>query len=163
MLTCTRPAALLVVAGLVLSLAIACAHRPTGGDPESARRTADLFHHRIRWKDYGGASLLLVPEKREAFEEARRLLNDSRDLTISDYQLDELQLVEGGTAARVVSKIFWYRLPSVSAREDTVVTDFVYRDGTWMIARQVGGPFDEELSAPYVPPDADAGTGSAAR
>lgn len=143
---------------LVLAAAfLACAHGRVGGDPETARKTAELFHHRSRWKDYGGAALLIVPEKRKAFDDARRLLHDERDLNISDYQLDEISLSEDAASARVVSKIDWYRLPSVTNHEDTVVTDFVYRGGAWMIARQTGGPFSDELSGPYVPPDADAG------
>lgn len=124
---------------------------------EGAQKAADLFHHRIRWKDFGGAALLIVPEKRTAFEEGRRLLRDDRDLSVADYQLDEIQLGADQLSARLISRIVWYRLPSVTSHEDTVVTDLVWRDGAWLIARQEGGPFDEELSGPYEPPSADAG------
>lgn len=122
-----------------------CAHGPNKGDPDSARSTAELFHHRTRWKDYGGAARLLVPEKRAAFDEARRTLHDERDLTISDYQLDELEVLEDGTA-RVVSRLSWYRLPSISAHEDTVVTTLVYLEGRWFVAGQTGGPFEDSLT-----------------
>ena len=143
---------------LSVSPGLACVHGRPGGDPENARKTAELFHHRSRWKDYGGAALLIVPEKRRAFDESRRRLNDERDLSISDFQLDEITVAGDGSAARVVSRMSWYRLPSVTAHEDTVVTDFVFRGGTWLIARQTGGPFEEDLSGPYVPPEEpDAG------
>lgn len=153
-----RLPALLPLAALSLCVGLACVHTRPGGDPETARKTADLFHHRARWKDYGGASMLIVPEKRKAFDESRRLLNDDRDLSISDFQLDEITVAADGSAARIVSKMSWYRLPSATAHEDTVVTDFIFRDGVWMIARQTGGPFEEDLSGPYLPPEwADAG------
>lgn len=143
------------VAALVLGAA-GCAHTPSSSGPDEARRAADLFHHRARWKDYGGAALVIVPEKRAAFDEARRLLNDERDLTISDYQLDELSLSQDTLSARVVSRVSWYRLPSLSQHDDTVVTDLVWLNGAWLIARQTGGPFEEELSGPWMPPDAGA-------
>ena len=143
---------------LGVALLLSCAHARIQGDADAARKTADLFHHRVRWRDFGGATLLLVPEKRAAFDEARRTLNDERDLSISDYQLDELQLAESGTEARVVSRMSWYRLPSVSTHEDTVVTELVYQNGAWLISRQQGGPFDEELSGPYHPASPAAGS-----
>lgn len=124
---------------------------------EGLRTTADLFHHRVRWKDYGGAALLIVPERRAAFEEGRRLMKDDRDLHIADYELTELTLSADGLEARVVSRLSWHRLPSLSQHDDTVVSEFVWRDGAWFLSRQTGGPFEEDLSAPYTPPAPDAG------
>lgn len=146
-----------LLALIALSLS-ACAHGPRSSGADGAHKVADLFHHRVRWKDFGGAALLVVPEKREAFEQARQLLKDERDLTVADYQLDEIQVSPDQLSARLVSRVSWYRLPSVSAHEDTVVTELVWHEGAWLIARQTGGPFEEELSAPWVPPAQDAGT-----
>lgn len=146
---------------IALLAAAACAHRQKSNGAEGARSVADLFHHRARWKDYGGAALLVVPEKRANFEEQRRLLNDDKDLSIADYQLDELTLSEDTLWARVVSKVSWHRLPSATQHDDTVVTELHWRDGAWYVARQQKGPFDEELSGPYEPPSLDAGTATA--
>ena len=141
---------------LVLLVVSACAHTRRSSGAEGARKAAELFHHRARWKDFGGAALLLVPEKRAGFEEARRMLNDDRELSISDYQLDELQLSADGLSARVLSKVGWHRLPSLSQHDETVVTELVWRDGAWLVSRQENGPFHEELSMPYEPPPSPA-------
>ncbi len=146
----TRFVCLLGVSALLL--VSACAHTRRSSGAEGARTAAELFHHRARWKDFGGAALLVVPEKRAAFEEARRLLKDDRELSISDYQLDELTLSADGLAARVISKVGWHRLPSLSQHDDTVVTELVWRDGAWLVSRQELGPFHEELAGPYEPP-----------
>jgi hypothetical protein len=146
----TRTVCLLGLLALLASAA--CAHARRSSGVEGARKAAELFHHRARWKDFGGAALLLVPEKREPFEAARRLLNDDRDLSIADYQLDELTLSGDGLSARVASKVSWHRLPSLSQHDETVTTELVWLDGAWLIARQQRGPFHEELSEPYPEP-----------
>jgi len=132
---------------IVLSVS-ACAHSRRSSGVEGLRHAAELFHHRVRWKDYGGAALLVVPERRDAFEEGRRVLKDDRELNISDYELTDLQLSADGLTGRVASKVSWYRLPSLSQHDDTVVSEFVWRDGAWLLERQTGGPFHDDLSAP---------------
>ncbi|HZA15100.1 MAG TPA: hypothetical protein VE618_11405, partial [Myxococcaceae bacterium] len=91
-------------------------------------------------------ALLLVPERRSAFEEARRRLGDARDLSIAEYQLEEISLGPDGRTARVVSHVSWHRLPSITQHDDVVVTELEWNDGSWLIARQSGGPFADELS-----------------
>jgi hypothetical protein len=131
---------------LALALIGSCAHLARGDGAEGARKAADLFHHRVRWKDYGGAAHLLAPELRQRFEKARRTLGDERDLSISDYQLDEIEVAPDVSTAKVASKISWNRLPSLSQHEDSVLTELALRDGAWLIVRQTGGPFDGELT-----------------
>jgi hypothetical protein len=133
--------------GLTLAaLLLGCAHTPGRDAVEGAQKTAELFHHRTRWKDFGGAALLVVPKQRSAFEQARRLLGDERDLSIADYELDNVTLGPDYRSARVVSRVSWHRLPSLSQHDDTVVTELSWCDGAWLIARQTGGPFDGDLS-----------------
>lgn len=131
-----------------LALALACAHTERGGgSAEGARTAAELFHHRARWKDYGGAALLLVTDRRVVFEQARRRFGDERDLSIADYQLEEVTLAADQRSARVISHISWHRLPSITQREDVVVTELEWSEGAWRVARQSGGPFGDELSS----------------
>lgn len=136
-----------LLAPALFTLALACAHTPRSSGAEGVKSTAERFHHRVRWKDYGGAALIVVPEKRPRFDEAREALNDARDLNVADYELLEIELSPDTLSARVVSRMSWLRLPSVSTHDDTVVSEFVWRDGAWMLARQTGGPFEDELSA----------------
>lgn len=138
---------------------VACAHTPAArqADAEALRSVVDSFHKRVRWKDYTGASRLLVPERRAAFDAAREERKDERDLTISDFELLEAQLAPDGTRAQVTSRIQWLRLPSLSEHTDTVTTELVKLGRDWFIARQNKGPFTPELDVPYeAPPPSEA-------
>lgn len=127
----------------------ACAHSPRTGSLESLKPSAESFHQRIRWRDFLGAAELIIPERRQAYIEARMKLRDEKDLTITDFQLEEATLGANGLSAIVTSRIGWVRLPSVSENSELVRSEFVFRDGSWFLARQEGGPFAQELSAPF--------------
>ncbi len=124
----------------------ACAHIKSSADLEGLRAAAETFHQRIRWKDFRGAAELIVPERRASFQAAREAQRDDRDLSITDYQLEDARLSADGSSAVVVSRLNWTRLPSLSEASELVSSEFVLRDGTWLIARQSGGPFARELS-----------------
>jgi hypothetical protein len=130
---------------LALTLGGACAHTKKTSDTQSLRPVVESFHQRVRWKDYRLAARYIVPERRKDFERARRELKDERDLSITDYEIEEVQFVEEGQRAIVTSRVQWMRLPSPSEQTATVTSEFIYRDGTWLLERQVGGPFDGEL------------------
>jgi hypothetical protein len=142
-----RPHIAVLAAGLLLLLA--CTHRVRRPDPSTLKPKAEDFHQRVRWRDYRGASELIVPERREAFTKARQQRRDDRDLTITDYQLEGLTMLGDGHRAKVVSKVSWLLLPSATEQEATITSEFVYRDGDWLLARQDAGPFAEELEAEY--------------
>ncbi|MHB8874761.1 MAG: hypothetical protein ACYC8T_13815 [Myxococcaceae bacterium] len=144
---------LLFLAPAVLA---ACAHVPRSGGLETLKPAIETFHQRIRWKDFRGASELVVAERRADFEKARHDLNDARDLSISDYQLEDVRLLDEGMRAIVVSRISWVRLPSVSEHTDLVTSEFVF-EGVWLLARQDLGPFTPELEPPYPAFKPDAG------
>lgn len=125
----------------------ACAHIKNSVGLEGLKSAADTFHQRIRWRDYRGAAELIAPERRPAFQAARDALRDERDLSITDYQLEDARLSADGSSGVVVSRVSWTRLPSLSELNELVTSEFVLRDGAWMIARQSGGPFAAELSS----------------
>jgi len=104
----------------------------------------------VRWKDFVGAGELVVPERRESFERARKANHDARDLSIMEYELEDIRIQDRSRAV-VVSRMSWMRLPSVSVTTDVVTSEFVAINGTWFLARQDAGPFVEELKAPYLP------------
>lgn len=136
-------------------LAAACAHGPRRGTLESLKPAVETFHQRVRWKDYRGAAELLVPERREAFQKAVRSRNDERDLSITDYELEEARLSADGRTAWVESRLSWVRLPSVTERSEVITSEYVFLQGAWWLARQDAGPFAAELEAPYTPPPAN--------
>lgn len=121
----------------------ACAHIKRTADLESLKAAADTFHQRIRWRDFRGAAELIAPERRAAFQSARDALRDERDLSITDYQLEDVRLSADGSSAVVVSRVSWTRLPSLSEASQLVTSEFVLRDGAWLLAHQSGGPFAE--------------------
>ncbi len=131
---------------LLLALAlVGCAHSKKKEAMESLQPAVEEFHKRIRWKDFRSAAGRIVPERRDDFLRARRELKDEEDLSITDYEIEQLTLSEDGQRATVISRIQWMRLPSVSAKTATVTSEFVYQDGTWLLERQDDGPFVDEL------------------
>jgi hypothetical protein len=131
---------LAVLLGLLLGGG--CAHTKKASNLEALRPVVQSFHERIRWRDYRTAARYIVPERREDFERARRERNDERDLTITDYEILEVQLSEDGQRATVTSRIQWVRLPSVSEQSATVTSEFIFQEGRWLLERQLVGPFD---------------------
>jgi hypothetical protein len=130
---------------LVLTLSGACAHTKKTSDLETLRPTVESFHQRVRWKDYRVASRYVVPERRQQFERVVREREDERDLDITDYEIESVEMVDEGQRAIVTSTFRWTRLPSVSVQKGTATSEFVYRDGVWLMERQEGGPFDGVL------------------
>ncbi len=136
---------------LLAVLCVACAHTPEAPkpDPAGAKLAAETVHRRARWKDFRGASAVVVPDRRAQFVAACERRNDERDLEISDYELLDLRLDPSGDRAAVVSHVSWLRLPSLTERIDTVTTEIVREGDVWLVARQDRGPFADELGAPY--------------
>jgi hypothetical protein len=130
---------------LLLALGGGCTHIQKTSHLQTLRPAVEDFHERIRWKDYRYAFHFIVPERRQEFDQARRELHDERDLSITNYEIEEIQVSEDAQRATVISRISWMRLPSATERTDTVRSEFVYREGAWLLERQLGGPFDGSL------------------
>lgn len=143
----------ILLAATLCALLAACAHSQKPSGLEGLKPIAEGFHRLARWKDYRGAASFIVPERRAAFERARANRDDDTNLSITDYELEDVVLLPDGRHALVLSRMSWTRLPSVSVNTDTVTSEFVWRDGTWLLARQERGPF-AELSLPYEDPPA---------
>ena len=129
---------------LTLMLGGGCAHTKKV-DLEALNKTVEGFHKRVRWKDYQLAGRYVVPERRGDFADALREHEDERNLDVSDYELEGVEVSPDGERARVVSRMRWTRLPSPSMKDERVVSDFVYREGQWLREKQLGGPFDGAL------------------
>ncbi len=115
------------------------------GDLDALKPTVETFHQRARWGDYRGAAELVVPAKRDAFLQARASMHDDKDLHITDYELEDARYGSDKSWAVCVSRINWYRLPSVSEQSVVVTSTFLWRDGKWYLDAQDGGPFADEL------------------
>ena len=140
--------------GLWLLFALACATIPKRGTVETLKPAVETFHQRIRWKDFRGASELVLPERRDRFLAARATHHDDKDLSVTDYQLEDVRLAPDGLSATVASKVGWMRLPSVTEVSDLVTSEWVFQQGAWYLARQDVGPFTPELEEALEAPDA---------
>lgn len=129
----------------LLVAGVSCSHTPRSTGLEGLRPVAEEFHRLVRWKEYGLAARLVVPERREAFERARRERQDERDLNITDFELKGAELSEDGLRGTVRSRVQWYRLPSATEHTEPVTSEFVFVQGRWLLERQRGGPFDGDL------------------
>lgn len=126
----------------------ACAHLSSPAGLDTLKPLAEDFHHRIRWKDFQSAALLVVPDRQQNFLTAREAADDEYNLSISDYQIEGIVLSENLKTATVKSKLYWLRLPKVIEHREQVVTTLVFQEGRWWVATMDRGPFSE-LAAPY--------------
>jgi len=147
-----HPLLLLLLAPLLVA-GTGCAHTQRTESTAGLKRAAELFHQRVRWKDHRSAAELLVPARRAPFTEARDRGDDERNLSITDYELEELTLAEDGLSGTVVSRIRWMRLPSLAEHSHVVRSEFVLLHGQWLLAEQDKGPFADVLGAPWDPGD----------
>ncbi|MBM4379943.1 MAG: hypothetical protein FJ086_11720 [Deltaproteobacteria bacterium] len=148
-----RPLFLMLLAPL-LATGPGCAHTRRTESTAGLKRAAELFHQRVRWKDYRSAAELLVPGRRKPFTEARDRADDEKNLTISDYELEQLTLSEDGLSGTLVSRVHWMRLPSLAEQSHVVRSEFVLLHGQWLLAEQDKGPFADVLGAPWDPGEA---------
>jgi hypothetical protein len=123
------------------TLALAACATPGKPDLDELKPAVEAFHQRVRWKDFRQASQLIVPERRDSFLRARTRLNDERDLFLTDFQLEDAKPSVDRSAARTVSRVSWYRLPSTQEESATVTSVFAWREGTWLLESQDSGPF----------------------
>ena len=140
----------------VLCALLGCAHTQEKSGMDGLKSAAETFFQRIRWRDFRGASELLIAERRPNFLRARASKNDDKDLTITDYELEDARLGPDRGTAEVITRVSWIRLPSVSESSEVVRSEFVFRQGVWMLARQDKGPFVPELKTPLEAPSAPA-------
>lgn len=117
----------------------ACAHGPRGG-AESLRTAAEAFHRQIQWLDLDGAAGFLSPGARGEFVAGVEARRDGQRLKVSDVEAEGAQLAADGATAQVVARVTWYRLPSVSARTETMITRWELRREGWQIVAIDGGP-----------------------
>ncbi len=136
-----------VTFALLASFTAGCVTVPQG-DAELLKPAIESFHQKLRWKDFRSAAERIVPERRDAFLKARDVLKDERDLFVTNFELDEAKLSPDTLTAKAFSKLSWYRLPSTTEETKSIVSIFVWRDASWLLESQSGGPFEELEPAP---------------
>ena len=130
---------------LLLALGGACAHNPKPTDVEGLKPVVEDFHKRVRWKDYRYVLQYVVPERRKELATSIEEHHDEQDLDVTEFDLESVEFRDEGQRALVTSSIRWTHLPSVSVKKATVTSEFIYRNGLWLLEKQHGGPFDGAL------------------
>lgn len=125
-------------------------------DLEELKPAIESFHQKLRWKDFRVAAEGIVPERRDSFIKARIKTNDERDLFITDFQLEDAKTSDDQLQARAVSRLSWYRLPSMTEVSATITSVYVWREKRWMLESQDSGPFPDLLGPPPMSPTARA-------
>jgi len=126
----------------------ACSHtskKKSASELEVLKTTVEDFHQRVRWKDYRFAARYVVPERRKDFDTSLREGKAEQDLDITEYEIEGVEMDDTGARATVTSQFKWTRLPSLTVRQETVTSEFIYREGRWLLEKQSGGPFDGAL------------------
>lgn len=131
--------------GLFFSAALfGCATVPKG-DVDELKPTIEAFHKCSRWKDFQCVANLLVPAKKDAFLKARQAMQDERDLSVTDYELEEAKVAPDRLKASAVSHVKWFRLPSASEENSTVTSNWIWVNNAWRLDTQDGGPYASDL------------------
>jgi len=132
---------------LVSLLCGACSHtkKKSASELEALKTTVEDFHRRVRWKDYRFATRYVVPERRKDFDKSLKENKDEQDLDVTEYDIEGIEMDEAGDRATVTSRFSWTRLPSLSVQRETVTSEFIFRNGQWLLETQTGGPFDGAL------------------
>ena len=137
---------------LLLTVALSgCATTRQKGDVSDLKPTVESFHRHLRWKDFRGATDFMVQERRATFIKARLDRNDDRDLTVSDYQLEDCTVSGDQLTAACVSRINWIRLPSVSESSEVVTCTFHWDGHNWRLVSMENGPFQPEMAPAPAP------------
>ncbi|MGC4117172.1 MAG: hypothetical protein QM765_21945 [Myxococcales bacterium] len=147
----------LAVLTLVALAAVACTHLKPTGTADALKQSAETFFRFQRWgPDLRGAAQVLLPEAQQDWLNKALDAKDDENLKLTESELDDLKLRNDGTAT-TVTRVTWYRLPSVSTKTERVTVEWVDRAGIWYVAAVTNGPLPL-LAIPQAPAEADAGT-----
>jgi hypothetical protein len=113
---------------------------------DSLKSAAKELHQRARWRDWRGFVELIVEDRRGAFLAARKNAHDSRDLSITDYEVLDVRMKEGNVRGDALTRMSWLQLPSVTERTEEVWSHWEFMKGTWYLDSMEGGPFAQDLA-----------------
>ena len=131
----------LPIRALAACLCVAgCAHVRGGGSQDEAEHQIELYCKALHWKDLDAAAAFVIPEHRSRWRRARDAAHDERDLSIDECEEREIRLAPAGDTAVAYVKVRWVRLPDLVEKSDEAEEHWRYRDGSWLLASETGGP-----------------------
>jgi len=117
-----------------------------------------LFHHDLRWKYFKSAAARVDPRRSKEF--LNSLEDNEKDLNITDWEIRDVTLSQGGKRAKIRVRLKYYKMPSTVLRDETVEQVWEQKNEAWVLVEQNGGPI--EISMPQadnsqVKPDGGTG------
>ena len=128
----------LLLASLLLGV-VGC-HQPSAPAKE-LKSTYEDFETKARWGEAAAVAQLIVPERRAAFLAARS--KDGSDLSITDIELQNVEIAPDGETATVTTKWRWLKMPSTSEQAQESTAIWVGRGGQWLLQSMQGGPYPD--------------------
>lgn len=139
----------LLISALALTGAFAC-KTPEGKKLEAFQDSVEAYNDAYRWKNYERAAAFLPADLRGAFVATYE--DDKKSLHVEDYKILEAEM-DSEDAARVVVRVRYMLLPSVTVQKRTLVQHWHRVDGSWILENEDNSirDIDESLM-----PDTDA-------
>lgn len=117
-----------------------CAERQKKATVKELRDTSESFARHLRWGDYRGMAKFIIPEERLPYVKGILDRGEDETLKVLDFELEHVHYVPPGDNAIILSRISWYRLPSVTAKSEVVTLHFKDCDGEWLVKAIENGP-----------------------
>jgi len=112
-------------------LAAGCATTPGGrSELTELQESVEAYNDAYRWKNYQRAALFLPPDTRAAFLATYE--EDDKALHVEDYQILRADLVNEA-AARVLVRVRFMQLPSVTLETRNLVQHWHQVSGRWLL------------------------------
>ena len=128
---------------LVLLAAIGCASGPNR-HPEKLALAARNYHDALQFGDFQVISRYLHPAARTDY--LARAYGMEKTLSVLEFTPIGTDMNPDGDAARMVTRLSWYELPSTVVKTENVFIEWkrigggVASDGDWTIESIEGGP-----------------------
>jgi hypothetical protein len=102
----------------------------------SLERCVSEYHDCIRWRDYEGALVFIVPEEKDKFREFSERIEGK--LCVEDYKVIKVTRDKENIEADILVKRSYTLLPSVTLKEEKLSQHWVLKGKSWFLT---GPPF----------------------
>ena len=148
------------VAALALVVGAGCATLSGQTDSLNAlQESVEAYNDAYRWKNYERASLFRPADVRAAFLATYE--EDDKSLHVEDYQILKAEVISE-TAARIVVRLRFMQLPSVTLENRKLVQHWHKVGGRWILETEENSVREIDMSAMADNPDAFGGSSAEA-
>lgn len=147
-------AARLGLVALALATQVACATMSKSSSLEALQDSVEAYNDAYRWKNYERAALFLPPEVRAPFLATYE--EDDKALHVEGYRILRADL-QSETAARVVIRMRYMQLPSVTLESKDLIQHWHKVASRWVLETEENSIREVDLKAGMPDPSAFGG------